>query len=135
LPLGCVSLPRAGSSALPAARDERHAAYDKDAAAKFGTILRWAAGVPERIALTWTKTPTFHAHAAHVPACLGDERLEPRAAKRVSGTGQARLGYDVVRNSANPTDTLMRFLNSADRAVRRCANWNTAHFRRVANGE
>ena len=40
-------------SRLPFASDERHAAYDRDAAAKFGVILRWTAGVLERFAGTF----------------------------------------------------------------------------------
>jgi hypothetical protein len=34
----------------PFASDERHAHYDADAAATFGTLLRWSAGVLERFA-------------------------------------------------------------------------------------
>src|SRR5688572_4532173 len=35
---------------VPFARDEAHARYDADAAATFGTLLRWSAGVLERFA-------------------------------------------------------------------------------------
>ena len=172
----------------PFARDRRHAAYDKEAATKFGVMLRWAAVVLERFAGTfdgktspvhffwhsfdlaltrfsgrrappipganavtraayshevasfgfwpgdaYTPAPMFYAYAAPVPDGLREAALEPRAAKWVPDTGQARLPYDTVRKSANPAATLTRFLKSVDRAVRARARWDDARPARVSS--
>lgn len=174
-------------SRVPFAKDERHAAYDAEAVAKFGAMLRWTADVLERFAATfggktspvhffwhsfdlaltrfsgrraapipganrptreayshevasygfwagdaWTPSPTFYGYAAPVPAGLLDEKLTPRGAKWVPGTGQARLDWDVVRKSPQPRDTLLTFFGSVDAAIRRRANWRAAESREIA---
>jgi len=174
-------------SRVPFAKDERHAAYDPQAAAAFGVLLRWSAGELERFAATfggktspvhffwhsfdlaltrfsgrrappipganriareayshevasygfwagdqWTPSPTFYGYAAPVPAGLQDEKLAPRGAKWVAGTGQARLDFEVVRKATKPRDALQAFLGSVDAAIRRRADWRGAATAEVA---
>jgi hypothetical protein len=166
---------------VPFAADERHAAYDPEAAATFATILRWTAGVLEQfagrfdgksspvhffwhgfdLAMTrfsgrrappipganevtrqayshevasfgfwpgdaYTPAPTFYGYAAPVPAGLRGARLQPKAAKWLAGSGQARLSYDVVRRSRDPAQTLTSFWESVATAARTRARWDAA---------
>ncbi|GAA2416894.1 DUF5996 family protein [Actinomadura vinacea] len=72
--------------------------------------------------------PAFYSYAHPEPAELTRRPLRPRAARWTSmgpegGTHQARLAWDVVRESADPRGMLLEFLQSAYEAGAVTANW------------
>ena len=74
---------------------------------------------------------TFYSYAAPEPAGIREQPLDPPGAHWVEqGTGSlALLGYDDVRESADPRLTLLGFLQSAYVAGVRTAGWDEAGLR------
>lgn len=70
--------------------------------------------------------PAFYAYAAPEPAGLADEPLSPPSAKWAESNGAhlALLMYDDARNSADPSATVLEFLESAYHAGAKLANWD-----------
>ena len=74
---------------------------------------------------------TFYSYAAPEPAGIREQPLDPPGAHWVEqGTGSlALLGYDDVRESADPRLTLLGFMQSAYVAGTRAAGWDEAGLR------
>lgn len=72
------------------------------------------------------REPHFYSYTAPQPDGLTDQPLEPEEAHwTASGSGSlALLSYDTVRKSADPDETLLRFLESAYQAGARTAGWD-----------
>ncbi len=66
----------------------------------------------------------FYAYAYPTPAAYAEQKIEPAEAFFSKDWGEFFLPYDVVRNAADPEETLMRFLNSTYRAAALTGNWN-----------
>lgn len=74
--------------------------------------------------------PAFYSYTAPEPAGLADEPLSPEQAgwAESNGAHMALLMYDDVRNSANPREMVLDFLESAYRAGAKRAGWDTEGF-------
>jgi hypothetical protein len=70
--------------------------------------------------------PAFYAYAAPEPAGLADEPLSPPSAKWAESNGAhlALLMYDDARSAADPSATVLHFLESAFHAGAKLANWD-----------
>jgi hypothetical protein len=73
-----------------------------------------------------TPFPAYYTYTAPEPNTLATMPLAPEGADWIaSGAGHiGRLAYDVVRESANPSATLLSFLRSGFEAGARAAAWN-----------
>lgn len=71
--------------------------------------------------------PAFYSYTAPEPAGLTEEPIKPEAAKWNTDKGaMALLMYDDVRNSENPRESILQFLDSTYLAGAKCANWNVS---------
>ncbi len=72
----------------------------------------------------------FYAYIYPEPEALVEQRLEPGAAvwNTDPGYAMAFLSYESVRQSQNPGQTIMRFLQSAYRAGCACSEWDYKSF-------
>lgn len=66
----------------------------------------------------------FYAYCYPTPEDYGMQPVEPDSAFFSKDWGEYFLSYDEVRNSENPEETLMRFLNSTYKAAAKTGNWN-----------
>ncbi len=71
-------------------------------------------------------TPMFYAYSYPTPEGFGDAAVEPASARWVDKLGEFVLGYDDVRQSADPAATLMTFLQSTYEAGAAAAGWDRA---------
>src|SRR5690606_13550156 len=67
--------------------------------------------------------PAYYSYTAPAPAGLTEQHLPPEASWN-AGSGTAVLPYDAVRTAADPTTTLLGFLEDAYRAGARTAGWD-----------
>lgn len=67
--------------------------------------------------------PAFYSYCYPTPADFGEQQAEPKEAFYSKEMGEFFLPYDVVRNSENPEDTLLQFLQSTYEAAANTANW------------
>lgn len=73
--------------------------------------------------------PAFYSYTAPEPAGLTEEPLKPDVARWNTAKGaMALLMYDDVRNSANPRETILEFLESAYLAGAKRAGWDVEQF-------
>jgi hypothetical protein len=73
--------------------------------------------------------PAFYSYTAPEPAGLTEEPLSPETARWDTTKGaMALLMYDEARNTANPRQAVLDFLESAYRAGAARAGWNTGQF-------
>jgi len=72
----------------------------------------------------------FYAYVYPQPEALTDQQLEPEAAvwNTDPGYAMAFLSYESVRQSQNPSQTIMRFLESAYQAGCACSDWDFKSF-------
>ena len=71
------------------------------------------------------RAPAFYAYAYPVPDGLGQEPLEPAAARWTDDAGSmAILMYDDIRRAADPRASLLDFMESAYQAGARLAGWD-----------
>jgi hypothetical protein len=68
----------------------------------------------------------FYSCAYPTPAGFAHAKIEPDAAVWVEQMGEWLLPYEAVRTSADPADTLMRFLQTSYRAAADLAQWDPA---------
>jgi hypothetical protein len=78
-----------------------------------------------------TPYPAYYTYTAPEPETLATTPLAPEGASWVpSGSGHLGvLAYDVVRESADPAETLLAFVNSGFDAGARAAAWDTSTLR------
>lgn len=73
--------------------------------------------------------PAFYSYTAPEPDGLTDEPLKPEAAMWNTDKGaMAILMYDDVRNTENPREAILQFLESAYQAGAKAADWDTEKF-------
>ncbi len=72
----------------------------------------------------------FYAYVYPEPEALTEQRLEPKTAvwNTDPGYAMAFLPYESVRKSQNPSETIMRFLESAYQAGCACGEWDCKAF-------
>ena len=70
--------------------------------------------------------PMFYAYAYPTPEGFSDAAVEPASARWVDELGEFVLDYDDVRTSADPSATLMAFLQSTYEAGAAAAGWDRA---------
>ncbi len=75
-------------------------------------------------------TPAFYSYTAPEPEGLKRERIAPDKAFYSDELKEFLLLYDDVRNSENPSETLMQFLQSTYEAGARLAKWDRASLER-----
>lgn len=68
------------------------------------------------------REPAFYAYAAPVPQGLSEDPLEPESAVYNSDAGMALLMYDAVRETDDPREAILRFLESFYQAAARRMN-------------
>ena len=75
--------------------------------------------------------PAFYSYTAPEPAGLADESLSPAPAKwqDANGSHMALLMYEDVRTSANVSDAILEFFESAYQAGAKRAGWDVGQFR------
>ena len=75
--------------------------------------------------------PAFYSYTAPEPAGLADESLSPAPAKwqDANGSHMALLMYEDVRTSANVSDAILEFFESAYQAGAKRAGWDVEQFR------
>ncbi len=66
----------------------------------------------------------FYSYCYPTPAAFAEQPVEPKETFYNKEMGEFFLLYDVVKNAANPHDTLLRFLNSTYAAAANTGNWN-----------
>lgn len=78
------------------------------------------------------RNPAFYSYTYPAPEGLNEESLQPETAKWVeqNGSPMALLMYDDIRNTDEPGQTLLNFLESAYQAGAKRAGWNTESFKR-----
>ena len=74
--------------------------------------------------------PAFYSYTAPEPAGLADESLSPAPAKwqDANGSHMALLMYEDVRTSANVSDAILEFFESAYQAGAKRAGWDVEQF-------
>jgi hypothetical protein len=79
-----------------------------------------------------TPFPAYYSYTSPEPGGLRDESLEPEAAawREVGGGSLAVLPYDAVRESGDPSRTLLDFYESAYRAGAGAGGWDMEAFSR-----
>ena len=73
------------------------------------------------------RMPAFYSYTAPEPAGLAEQTLRPEAASWEQPFGSshlALLSYDEVRNSPDPREALLEFLESAYQAGATLAGWD-----------
>jgi hypothetical protein len=76
--------------------------------------------------------PAFYSYTAPEPAGLAEQPLRPEAAGWEQPFGSSHLAllpYDEVRNSPDPRETLLEFLQSAYEAGAATAGWDEEGLR------
>ena len=68
--------------------------------------------------------PVFYSYCYPTPADFGDQPVEPEGAYYSREKGEFFLPYEVAQKSANPENTLMRFLTSTYRAAASTGHWD-----------
>jgi len=68
--------------------------------------------------------PVFYTYIYPTPANFSDQPVNPKEAFYSKEMGEFFLTYESVRNSENPEDYLMQFLQSAYTAAATTANWD-----------
>jgi hypothetical protein len=76
--------------------------------------------------------PAFYSYAYPQPDGFAGARVEPEGAFYSTDFGEFILPYDLVRTSADPDGTLMRFLESTYAAVADLAKWDRQSLERRA---
>ena len=66
----------------------------------------------------------FYAYAYPEPASFKEQPVQPAEAFYSKEMGEFFLLYEAVRNTVNPEETLMQFLNSTYQAAAITGNWN-----------
>ncbi len=66
----------------------------------------------------------FYSYCYPTPASFGQQVVEPEEAFFSQEMGEYFLPYDVVRQSANPEATLLKFLESTYEAAAQTGNWD-----------
>jgi len=69
-------------------------------------------------------TPVFYSYCYPTPADFGDQPVEPEGAYYSREMGEFFLPYAAVQGSADPENTLMRFLTSTYRAASTTGHWD-----------
>jgi hypothetical protein len=75
--------------------------------------------------------PAFYAYAYPQPAGFAEARVRPDGAFFSADFGEFILPYRVVRESPNPDDTLLEFLQSTYEAAANLARWDRAALERT----
>jgi hypothetical protein len=70
--------------------------------------------------------PAFYSYAYPAPDGFGAAKVKPQAAFFHKDLGEFILPYDAVRNSADPKQTLLDFLQSTYEAAADLGNWDRA---------
>jgi hypothetical protein len=68
--------------------------------------------------------PAFYSYTAPKPEGVENEPLQPESAFWTPDGGLALLMYDDVRNSGNPREQILNFLESTYQAGAKKAGWN-----------
>ncbi|MBD1393256.1 DUF5996 family protein [Mucilaginibacter glaciei] len=68
--------------------------------------------------------PAFYSYCYPTPADYGNQQVSPPGAFYSNEMGEFFLTYEVVQASANPSDTLMQFLQSTYDAAALTGNWD-----------
>ena len=68
----------------------------------------------------------FYSYCYPTPATFSEQPVEPSEAFYSKEMGEFFLLYDVVRTTANPEETLMKFLITTYEAAANTGNWNRA---------
>jgi Family of unknown function (DUF5996) len=68
--------------------------------------------------------PAFYSYCYPTPAAFGKQPVKPQEASFNRDMGEFILLYEVVRQSQNPEDTLMQFLQSTYEAASTTAKWD-----------
>jgi hypothetical protein len=79
--------------------------------------------------------PMFYSYAYPTPKGFADAVVAPEAAAWNSDLGEFVLPYEDVRNSDDPAQTLMDFLQTTYDAAARCADWDVAAFEQTFRRE
>jgi hypothetical protein len=74
--------------------------------------------------------PAFYSYAYPEPAGFSAAAVEPADAFYSQDLREFVLGYDVVRNSASPDDTLLAFLQSTYEAAANLGGWDRSSLER-----
>ena len=73
--------------------------------------------------------PAFYSYTAPKPEGLENEPLQPSAARWTPDGGMALLMYDDVRNSENPREGILEFLESSYLAGAKTASWDVDNLK------
>jgi len=75
--------------------------------------------------------PAFYSYAAPEPAGLAEEKLQPESAKwnEANGSHMAILMYDDIRETSEPREKVLEFLESAYQAAAKRAGWDVEGFK------
>ncbi len=68
--------------------------------------------------------PAFYSYCYPTPEQFSNQRVWPREAHYHKQLGEFLLDYDIVRQSANPEETLLQFLSSTYVAAADTGNWD-----------
>ncbi len=68
--------------------------------------------------------PVFYSYCYPVPFDFGEQHVEPKEAFFSKEMGEFMLTYNVVRESPDPEETLMQFLQSTYEAAAKVGNWD-----------
>jgi hypothetical protein len=68
--------------------------------------------------------PVFYAYCYPTPEAFSKQAVEPKEAFYSNEMGEFFLLYDVVRTSADPQETLLKFLTTTYEAAANTGNWN-----------
>lgn len=71
------------------------------------------------------RSPVFYSYCYPTPSDFGKQPVAPAEAFFSQEMGEFILPYEVVRQSKNPTETLLQFLRSTYKAAAETANWNS----------
>ena len=74
--------------------------------------------------------PAFYSYMAPQPEGFRDAKVLPESSRYDAGLGEFILMYDDVRDTATPSDTLLRFCQSTYEAGARLAQWDRSSLER-----
>jgi hypothetical protein len=94
-----------------------------------GTIMRYSEDAEEICAGWWPgdermPEPAFYAYAYPAPRGLEKIEVSPPGAAWSNTAGEFLLGYDAVRQSADPRRALLEFLRTTYEGCARLSGWN-----------
>ena len=72
------------------------------------------------------RSPVFYSYCYPTPPDFGKQSVAPAEAFYSNEMGEFLLPYEVVRQSQNPTETLLQFLRSTYKAAAATGNWNSS---------